>query len=195
MEERLIFKDLLQSVCHPWFSVPEALADRLYRHYEVLVCWNRKVNLTSVRGLVETIQKHYAESLFLGVHLPGEAKRIADIGSGAGFPGFPTALCRPEAQVDLVERVGKKVAFLRESAIAPNVRIIQAGSSELTGEYDWLISRAVRMEEVLGAARRLHTRVAVLISAADSLRFPEFRTISLPWSGRGVVAYTEAPVE
>ena len=70
----------------------------LEAHYELLMRWNRKLNLTSIRRLEEAVERHYCESVFPGAHLPAGALRIADIGSGAGFPGFRWRCCGPIAR-------------------------------------------------------------------------------------------------
>ena len=71
---------------------------RLEAHYELLLRWNKVINLTSVHKPAEAVERHYCESLFLGAHLPPGAFSIADIGSGAGFPGIPVAVLRPSAR-------------------------------------------------------------------------------------------------
>src|SRR5579862_3703661 len=84
-------------------SLRDAQIEALFRHYEALVRWNRVLNLTAIRDQVEAIQRHYFESIFLAAHLPKEPLRIADLGSGAGFPGFPVAVVRPDCHVSLIE--------------------------------------------------------------------------------------------
>src|ERR1035441_7985957 len=91
----------------------------------MLLRWNQKLNLTSIRNREEAIQRHYGESLFLGMRLPPGAWKIADIGSGAGFPGFPVAVLRPDCQVTLIESHQRKAVFLRESSRKqPNIRVL-----------------------------------------------------------------------
>ena len=75
--------------------------------------WNKKMNLTSVQPGKETVLRHYCESLFFGSHLASESiDSIADIGSGAGFPGVPIAILKPECNVTLVESNQRKAVFL-----------------------------------------------------------------------------------
>src|SRR5580693_9684977 len=129
--------------------------------------WNRRLNLTRIEDLEDAVRLHYCESLFLGKFLPAGALRIADVGSGAGFPGFPVAVLRPECTVDLVESHQRKAVFLREArAELGNIRVIGARAETLgQGSYDWVVSRAVRPSEVL--ALNLAPQAAVLMSGSD----------------------------
>ena len=83
-----------------YFSAIRALSpleiSALYRHYELLVRWNKVLNLTSIRRLEDAVVRHYCEALFVAVHLPAESVSVLDVGSGAGFPGIPMAVMRQE---------------------------------------------------------------------------------------------------
>ena len=82
-----------------YYELAEGQAAALAAHYELLCRWNKVLNLTRIEGLEEAVERHYAESLFVARYLPPGAWSIADIGSGAGFPGFPIAIVRPECTV------------------------------------------------------------------------------------------------
>jgi 16S rRNA (guanine527-N7)-methyltransferase len=117
---------------------------------------------------------HVEDSLTgLDVEALGEASRIADVGAGAGFPGIPLAAALPAAQVDLVESVGRKCAFMRraiEAAGLGNARVVEARSEELAaGEgreaYDAVTARAVgRLATLAELASPLLRRDGVLIA-------------------------------
>src|ERR1017187_6190482 len=99
--------------------------------------WNRSLNLTAIRSREEAIERHYCESLFLGARLPAGALRIADVGSGAGFPGFPVAVLRPECSVTLIESHKRKAVFLREaSRTLPNVRVFAKRAEDVGERFD-----------------------------------------------------------
>ncbi len=91
-------------------------ARRLIRYSELLEQWGRKINLTAVVGREQIVRRHFLDSLALVGRLPASAQlpnpSLLDVGSGAGFPGVLCAMCRPELQVTLSERIGKKAAFL-----------------------------------------------------------------------------------
>src|SRR5271170_2583618 len=101
------------------------------------------MNLTRIEGLREAIQLHYCESLFLGQALPAGSQRIVDVGTGAGFPGFPVAVLRPDCRVDLVDSHQRKGFFLREAVgNLGNARVIAERAESLSvGSYDWMVSR------------------------------------------------------
>lgn len=87
--------------------------ERLRRYVDLLLVWNRKVALVSQRDANAILAKHVADSLFVAANCP-PARSIADLGSGAGFPGIPIAIANPSARVCLIESRGKKVSFLEE---------------------------------------------------------------------------------
>jgi len=125
-----------------WIN-PEQAA-QLEAHYELLVLWNRKLNLARIGSRAEAIERHYNESLFLAPYLPAGPLKIADIGSGAGFPGLPVAVARPDCSVTLMESRQKKAAFLREASRGlPNVAVFAHRAEEADAVFDWAISRAV----------------------------------------------------
>src|SRR5580693_8645036 len=118
--------------------------------------WNQTVNLTAIRMREEAIERHYCESLFLGARLPAGALRIADVGSGAGFPGFPVAILRPECSVTLIESHQRKAVFLREASRAvPNVRVLAKRAEDVEETFDWVISRAVSYADLVPFLKKL----------------------------------------
>jgi 16S rRNA (guanine(527)-N(7))-methyltransferase RsmG len=118
---------------------------QLQKHFDLLIRWNKVLNLTSVRDPKEIIERHYGESLFLGQHLPSGSLRIADIGSGAGFPGIPVAILRPDCSVSLIESHQRKSVFLIEATREiSNIRIIDQRAEDVKEDFDWAISRAVK---------------------------------------------------
>lgn len=90
-------------------------AERFQAYLGLLMKWNARTNLTAVRKPGDIVRRHFAESLFAARQIPENVRTLLDFGSGAGFPGIPIALCRPEIAVTLAESQGKKVAFLRET--------------------------------------------------------------------------------
>src|SRR5271156_6684330 len=88
---------------------------RLY--LDLLLCWNARVNLTAVRDPEQIVTRHFGESLFAAQVLaknPETATSLADVGSGAGFPGIPIKLWMPQLRLTLIESQNKKATFLRE---------------------------------------------------------------------------------
>lgn len=157
----------------------------LEAHYELLLRWNKVINLTAVHKPAEAVERHYCESLFLGAHLPAGAYTVADIGSGAGFPGIPVAVLRPECQVALIESDRRKAAFLREATRDyANVRIIRERAESAGEEFEWVLSRAVNLKDI--PVSRLARNVAVLGSedAPEAPRMAWELPLRLPWGDR-----------
>lgn len=126
-------------------TVDDALAAGLGRYLELLVLWNRRINLSSVRDAAGIIEKHFVDSLAALPHVPAGARTLVDVGSGGGFPGAVLALARPALAVTLVEPIHKKAAFLealRREVPLPNVTV-EIGRAETTAtRADVAISRA-----------------------------------------------------
>lgn len=83
-------------------------------YLELLLRWNSKLNLTAIREPEEIVRRHFLECIFCARQLPDGIQTLLDFGSGAGLPGIPIAICRPEVSVTLAESQAKKTSFLRE---------------------------------------------------------------------------------
>ncbi|MBZ5585111.1 MAG: 16S rRNA (guanine(527)-N(7))-methyltransferase RsmG [Acidobacteriia bacterium] len=139
---------------------------RLEAHYNLLLRWNRTVNLTTVTSMKEAVERHYCESLFLAAHLPERALRIADVGSGAGFPGFPVAIVRPDCSVTLIESHQRKAVFLKEASRSQtNIRVLAKRAEDVREEFDWVISRAVSYSDLVDTITALAGEAALLTGA------------------------------
>lgn len=93
------------------------LLEQLAAYLNLLLKWNARTNLTSIRSAEQIVQRHFGESLFAGRHLLPKLSTDAtllDLGSGAGFPGLPIQLLAPHLRVTLAESQNKKASFLRE---------------------------------------------------------------------------------
>jgi 16S rRNA (guanine527-N7)-methyltransferase len=87
---------------------------QIQQYIKILLAWNEKVNLTAIRDPLEILYRHFCESMYAAEAIPLKNGRLADVGSGGGFPGLPLKIMRPELQVFLVESNIKKVTFLAE---------------------------------------------------------------------------------
>ena len=118
---------------------------RLLQYLALIVKWNQVHNLTAVRAPEKMLTQHLLDSLAVTPHLSGP--RVADIGSGAGLPGIPLALARPDWSVVLVESNHKKAAFLQQARIElklENVEIVTERVEHYrpAERFDTVISRA-----------------------------------------------------
>ena len=124
--------------------------DKLLVYVDLLMRWNRKINLTSIRTPEECITRHFGESFLLSKVTPLQG-RLLDIGSGAGFPGLAVKLIAPDLDVTLLEPVAKKRAFLKEAARACSLshvhvlgaRLEEFARSEEAHAFDIITVRAV----------------------------------------------------
>ena len=82
-------------------------------YHRLLAQWNEKINLTAIREPQEVALKHFADCLYGMPYLP-EGARLIDVGSGAGFPGVPLKIMRPDLEVLLLDSLNKRVLFLEE---------------------------------------------------------------------------------
>ncbi len=105
----------IASLLTPYLSeVPASVLPQLSTYLDLLMRWNARTNLTSIRDPEEIVRRHFGEGLFAAGHLDPDSTTLLDFGSGAGFPGLPIALLRPDIQVTLAESQNKKATFLRE---------------------------------------------------------------------------------
>ena len=191
MSRESAFAAKLRFRCDPFLSLSEDQVDILESHYSLLCRWNRRMNLTTITELGEVVERHYAESLFAAARLPAGIASIADIGSGAGFPGLPIAAVRSDLVVVLVEANKRKAAFLREASDRlPNLRVRAVRSDEWLERVDCLVSRAVRWEDVLARTPANAQRFLLMLGEAelqqvlDQQGFEFADPIRIPWGER-----------
>ena len=147
------------------------LFSQLAAYLDLLLRWNERMNLTSVREPEAIISRHFAESLFAAQHLPPTGT-LLDLGSGAGFPGLPIQLLRPALQITLSESQGKKAAFLREAirvlGVSASVFPHRAESLPPGANFDVVTLRAVdRMLPAVELAATLATSTLCVLTGAD----------------------------
>lgn len=121
----------------------------IQQYIRTLLRWNEKLNLTAIRDPLEILYRHFCESMFAAGAIPVDKGRLADIGSGPGFPGIPLKIIRPELELCLVESNIKKGTFLAEvvrELHLTNTRVLISRYEELGEEVaplDYVCSRAV----------------------------------------------------
>jgi 16S rRNA (guanine527-N7)-methyltransferase len=176
------FQDLLAREFAPYGHLADDQLDQLEAHYQLMTQWNAKLNLTRIESLEDSVRLHYCESLFLGTALPPGQLRVVDVGSGAGFPGIPVGILRPECSITLVESHQRKAVFLQEAVRAlKNVKVASSRAEDLQEQFDWLVSRAVAVKGVLELG--LAPNRALLVGEGE---FAEARL--LPWGERRFLA-------
>jgi len=192
------FSDLLKRELRGHVDLSESQIAQLHEHYELLQHWNRKINLTSIPSGPEAVIRHYCESLFFTANMPVTDKaRIADLGSGAGFPGVPMAILKPEWTVALIESHQRKSVFLREATRnLSNVRVLPKRAEDVGETFDWLVSRAVDPKDVLKNVPRLAPNLGLMLGEEDWLVIETvpsiawMESIRLPWGDRRLCVYS-----
>jgi 16S rRNA (guanine527-N7)-methyltransferase len=127
-------------------SIDEQRAAPLYEYLQLLQKWNKPFNLTAIKKAEEMIPKHLMDSLSVLAHLGG-ARRVCDVGTGAGLPGIPLAVCCPETEFVLLDSNGKKTRFLhqvRRHLNLDNVTIVEGRAEDYQPDigFDAVLSRA-----------------------------------------------------
>src|SRR5260370_31622351 len=87
---------------------------QIQQYMKLLLAWNEKISLTAIRDPLEMLYRHFCESMYASISVPVENGRLADVGSGGGFPGLPLKIIQPNLRVFLVESNLKKATFLAE---------------------------------------------------------------------------------
>ena len=130
-------------------TLSDSQVNCIQQYTRILQHWNEKLNLTAIKDPLEILHRHFCESMYAAVAVPINSGRLADIGSGPGFPGLPLKILRPELQLVLVESNIKKGTFLaeviRELGLL-NARVLISRYEELGEELaplDFVCSRAV----------------------------------------------------
>jgi len=176
----------------------DALYKYISTYIDILLRWNARINLTAIRNEEEIVTRHFGESFFAARHLfpdahvgtapqacpersrrdcaaePSSAVRLADLGSGAGFPGLPIKLWAPDIALTLIESNHKKATFLREVVRAltlTEIDIMNVRAETITLTFDVVTFRAVEgFADALHVARTLLApagRLALLISSSQ----------------------------
>src|SRR6267142_2466507 len=130
-------------------AVNDSQVLQIQQYTNILFAWNEKINLTAIRDPLEILNRHFCECMYAASTIPVEDGRLADVGSGAGFPGLPLKIICPELQVVLIESNAKKATFLaeviRDLGLA-DARVLVSRYEELGEEVaplDFVCSRAL----------------------------------------------------
>lgn len=127
--------------------------EQFFQFYELLVEWNKVMNLTAITEMDAVISKHFVDSAALvkcGVELNGQ--RVIDVGTGAGFPGIPLKILFPEMKITLLDSLNKRIHFLEEvcgQLELAEVELIHGRAEDYgrnkqyRAQYDLAVSRAV----------------------------------------------------
>jgi 16S rRNA (guanine527-N7)-methyltransferase len=164
-------------------SAPQA--GRLLRLLDELQHWNRAYNLTAVLGREAMMTHHLLDSLAASADLHGE--RIADVGTGAGFPGLPLAVLHPERQFTLIDATAKKIRFVAHAARVLDLHNVtpwhgRAEALVTAQPFDTVIARAVAaLPELLAAVRGLCGSASRVVALKGRYPARELAELPLGW--------------
>jgi 16S rRNA (guanine527-N7)-methyltransferase len=186
------FREILGKEISSLVTLTETQVAQLEEHYDLMMRWNERMNLTSIRTVEEAVTRHYCESLFVGSRLSlPEGSTLVDVGTGAGFPGIPIAILHPEFKVSLVESHQRKSVFLREATrLLPAIRVLGTRIESVTESFNLLLSRAVEINALLPLLPKLAANAALMLGEDDVKKLSSTPTwkwqdpIKLPWGDR-----------
>jgi 16S rRNA (guanine527-N7)-methyltransferase len=176
-----LLDELNQGISAMQLSLPDGVPEKLIDYLDLLNHWNKAYNLTAIRDPAEMVSKHLLDSLAVLPYL-GDASSLIDVGTGAGLPGIPLALCRPNLRVVLNDCVGKKTRFLTQAKLVlglDNVEVVNQRIEDYRPieqgraiYFDLVIARAYAASDIIVAGtRHLHhpgTRILVMQGKQDS---------------------------
>jgi len=173
-------QDRLAELLRPFCAgteLPPHLLDQLRIYLDLLLRWNASMNLTAIRDSEQIATRHFGESLFAAgvIHASHRAdESLADVGSGAGFPGIPIKLAMPDIGLTLIESQAKKATFLREAVRTLNLQgadVFCGRAEEWKKTAEIVTLRAVeQFDRALPVAANLvanQGRIALLIGASQ----------------------------
>ncbi len=163
-------------------NLTQAQCEALRTYERELLAWNRKHNLTAIHRPEEIRTKHFLDSLSCALAFQGTPPhRLADVGTGAGFPGLPLKILYPNIRLTLIESVGKKTAFCEHIVDAlhlSGVEVVKGRAEEIGRQsahresYDWVVARAVAVLPVLAEYLLPLTRVGGHVLAMKGASAP-----------------------
>jgi 16S rRNA (guanine527-N7)-methyltransferase len=166
-------------------ALAPAQVEALLRLVDELADWNTRFNLTAIKVPAEVVDKHLLDSLAVLPRLKGLS--IADIGTGAGFPGLPLAVADPDRRFTLVESTGKKANFVRHAVKVlnlPNVEVVQgrAEAWKPSQPFDSVISRALGpLSDFIRVAGHLAGRRGRLLAMKGKVPEGELKSLPPGW--------------
>jgi len=167
-----------------------AMQEKLLGFVALLKKWNRTYNLTAIRDESEMVTQHLLDSLSLLPAVQESAlagRRWADVGSGAGLPGIPLAIARPDLDMTLIEAVEKKSAFQRQAKIElglANITVVGGRVEEVPGgQFDAVVSRAfAELADFVGVAGHLLSPTGRLYAMKGLASEDEMRRLPPGWA-------------
>lgn len=151
MEKIEFLRHVKQKAQEIGYTLQEEQLEQFFTYKELLIEWNKKMNLTAIEQEEDIITKHFIDSLSIATYIPDSTK-VIDIGTGAGFPGIPLKILKKDLSITLLDSLNKRISFLEEvirNLSLENIQAVHARAEELAHkeeyreQYDIAVSRAV----------------------------------------------------
>lgn len=137
----------IETILKYFSNLTESQIQQFARLEELYQDWNKKINVVSRKDIDELYLRHVLHSLGIAkIQRFNEGAEVLDVGTGGGFPGIPLAILFPQTQFTLVDAIGKKVKVVNEVVEGLKLENVQSYHSrveELSGQFDFIVSRAV----------------------------------------------------
>ena len=172
---------LLQGVEALALTVSDEQLDALLKFVRLIAKWNKAYNLTAVREPLDMVSLHILDSLAVLPHL--KPSRIADVGTGAGLPGIPLAICRPDCRFTLVDSNSKKTRFVQQAVLElklNNVEVVHGRVETLSaGEgFNSVLTRAfASLPDIINTTGHLLAEKGVLLAMKGQMPEAELAEI------------------
>ena len=162
-------EEFIKAVKQLKFDLTEEKLEELNKFYNLLIEWNKKINLTRIEEEEEVYLKHFYDSLTIAKAVDlSEIKTLCDIGTGAGFPGIVLKIFYPNLKITLIDSLKKRVNYLNEiikDLGIDNIEAIHVRGEDYKGQYDVVTSRAVaNIEKLLGYTMHLVSPTGIFIA-------------------------------
>lgn len=193
-------EQLTRGLAAQGLDLPPAAQEKLLAFAALLGKWNKVYNLTALRDETQVISHHLLDSLAVLPHL-GNAKRLADIGSGGGLPGIPLAIARPDLHVALVESNQKKSAFQQQAKIELGLANVSVHCERVEAwqpeeKCDVVISRAFSdLAEFVRLSGHLLAEGGTLLAMKGVHPYEEIAQLPAGWRIAGVTPLQVPGVE
>lgn len=162
-------EEFIKAVKQLKVDLTEEKLEKLNKFYNLLIEWNKKINLTRIEKEDEVYLKHFYDSLTIAKVVDlSKIKTLCDIGTGAGFPGIVLKIFYPNLKITLIDSLQKRVNYLNEiikDLELDNIEAIHVRGEDYKGQYDVVTSRAVaNIEKLLGYTMHLVSPTGIFVA-------------------------------
>ncbi|MBQ6323323.1 MAG: 16S rRNA (guanine(527)-N(7))-methyltransferase RsmG [Bacilli bacterium] len=172
--EKMTKEEFIKALKEIGINISSEQLQQLNEFYQILLEWNKKINLTRITSEKEVYLKHFYDSLTLNKVVSLEKiKTVCDVGTGAGFPGIVLKICFPHLKITLVDSLQKRINYLNYVINQLNLKDIEAihtRGEEFSGKYELVTARAVaNIEKLLGYTMHLVDKNGIFVAMKGNI--------------------------